>query len=444
MDWNISKAPALNCELEVPGDKSISHRSVMLGSLADGPCVVRGFLPGEDCLSTMEAFRALGVDIERPAPSTLIIHGTGGRFKPPAAAIDCGNSGTTMRLLSGLLAAQPFQTRLIGDASLSKRPMKRIIEPLSLMGAHIHAEGLQDRPPLRVEGGGLHGIDYVSPVASAQIKSAVLLAGLFASGQTSVIEPHLSRDHTERMFEFFGIPLKREGLKVTIQGGSRPLPRDFRVPGDVSSAAFWLVAAAAHPGARLRVNRVGLNPSRTGLLGTLARMGARVREFEHSNVGEPFGTIEIEGASLKATRIGGKEIPNVIDELPILSVAAALAEGTTIISDAAELRVKETDRLAAIASHLKAMGVPVVEKPDGLEITGGQPLHGARLDSLGDHRIAMAFAIAGLFAEGETVITGTDCVNTSYPGFYELLQKVSASRGNQEPLIIRLEEEGNE
>ena len=444
MDWNISKAPALNCELEVPGDKSISHRSVMLGSLADGPCVVRGFLPGEDCLSTMEAFRALGVDIERPAPSTLIIHGTGGRFTPPGAAIDCGNSGTTMRLLSGILAAQPFQTRLIGDASLSKRPMKRIIEPLSLMGAHIHAEGPQDRPPLRVEGGALHGIDYVSPVASAQIKSAVLLAGLFASGNTSVTEPHLSRDHTERMFEFFGIPLKREGLKVTIQGGSRPLPRDFRVPGDVSSAAFWLVAAAAHPGARLRVNRVGLNPSRTGLLGTLARMGARVREFEHSNLGEPFGTIEIEGASLKATRIGGKEIPNVIDELPILSVAAALAEGTTIISDAAELRVKETDRLAAIASHLKAMGVPVVEKPDGLEITGGQPLHGARLDSLGDHRIAMAFAIAGLFAEGETVITGTDCVNTSYPGFYELLQQVSVNRGNQEPLIIRLEEEGNE
>jgi 3-phosphoshikimate 1-carboxyvinyltransferase len=278
-------------------------------------------------------------------------------------------------------------------------------------------------------------------VASAQIKSAILLAGLFASGTTSVTEPHLSRDHTERMFEYFGIPLKREGLKVTISGGSRPQPRDFRVPGDVSSAAFWLVAAAAHPGARLRVNRVGLNPSRTGLLGTLARMGARVREFEHSNAGEPFGTIEIEGTSLKATRIEGKEIPNVIDELPVLAVAAALAEGTTIISDAAELRVKETDRLAAIASHLQAMGVPVVEKPDGLEITGGAPLRGARLDSLGDHRIAMAFAIAGLFAEGETVITGTDCVNTSYPGFYEVLRRVSADRMSSTPLVIRLDEE---
>ncbi len=441
MDWIIRKAPALSCELEVPGDKSISHRSVMLASLADGPCVVRGFLPGEDCLSTKEAFRALGVKIERPAQTTLIIHGTGGRFIQPAQEIDCGNSGTTMRLLSGLLAAQPIQTRLTGDASLAKRPMKRILDPLSRMGAHIVAEGAQDRPPLRIEGAQLRGIDYTSPVASAQVKSAILLAGLFASGSTSVTEPHLSRDHTERMFEYFGIPLKREGLKVTINGGSRPQPRDFRVPGDVSSAAFWLVAAAAQPGARLRVNRVGLNPSRTGLLGTLARMGARVREFEHGNSGEPFGTIEIEGTALRATRIAGKEIPNVIDELPVLAVAAALAEGTTIISDAAELRVKETDRLAAIASHLTAMGVPVVEKPDGLEITGGQPLRGARLDSLGDHRIAMAFAIAGLFAEGETVITGTDCVNTSYPGFYDVLQRVCAPRSPGTPLVIRLEEE---
>ena len=444
MDWNVRKALPLNCELEVPGDKSISHRAVMLASLADGSCVIRGFLPGEDCLSTKEAFRALGVKIERPAPSTLIIHGTGGRFTASKTDIDCGNSGTTMRLISGLLAAQPFQSRLIGDASLSKRPMKRIIDPLSLMGARITAEGEKDRPPLRVEGGDLRGIDYISPVASAQIKSAILLAGLFASGSTSVTEPHLSRDHTERMFEYFGIPLKRAGLKVTIQGGSRPQPRDFRVPGDVSSAAFWLVAAAAQPGARLRVNRVGLNPSRTGILGTLARMGARVREFEHSNVGEPFGTIEIEGTTLKATRIAGKEIPNVIDELPILSVAAALAEGTTVISDAAELRVKETDRLAAIASHLKAMGVPVVEKPDGLEITGGRPLQGARLDSLGDHRIAMAFAIAGLFADGETVITGTDCVNTSYPGFYDVLQKVAAAGNSADPLIVRLGDDAGE
>jgi 3-phosphoshikimate 1-carboxyvinyltransferase len=242
------------------------------------------------------------------------------------------------------------------------------------------------------------------------------------------------------MLEYFGVRVQREGLKVSIKGGSRPEPRDFRVPGDVSSAAFWLVAAAASPGAHLRVNHVGLNPSRTGILAVLTRMGARVREFEFQKDGEPIGTIDIEGARLKATRIAGKEIPNVIDELPILAVAAALADGVTVIADAAELRVKETDRLAAIAHHLREMGVPVVEHPDGLEITGGATLKGAKLDSFGDHRIAMAFAIAGLFAQGETVITGTECVNTSYPGFYDVLQRVTAERAPGEHLVLKLEE----
>jgi 3-phosphoshikimate 1-carboxyvinyltransferase len=432
MDWKIQRAEALNCELEVPGDKSISHRAVILASLAAGSCVIRGFLPGEDCLSTMEAFRALGVEVERPNPSTLIIHGTGGIFHAPSREVDCGNSGTTMRLLSGILAAQPFTTRLFGDASLSKRPMRRVIEPLGKMGARITAEGDQGRPPLQIDGAPLRAIDYVSPVASAQVKSAVLLAGLFAEGTTSVTESHLSRDHTERMLEYFGVPLRREGLKVSVNGGSRPKARDFRVPGDVSSAAFWLVAAAANPGAHLRVNKVGLNPSRTGILGVLARMGARVREFEESNFGEPVGSIDVFGTRLKATRIEGREIPNVIDEIPILAVAAALAEGTTVISDAAELRVKETDRLAAVAAHLRAMGVDVVEKPDGLEIKGGA-LRGATLDSRGDHRIAMAFAIAGLFADGQTTITGTDCVNTSYPGFYDLLRRVMAQKAVSTP-----------
>ena len=439
MDWHIHRAQTLNCELEVPGDKSISHRSVMLASLAEGSCAIRGFLPGEDCLSTMEAFRALGVKIERLAPTTLVIHGTGGKFLAPAGDLDCGNSGTTMRLISGLLAAQPFESRLVGDASLSNRPMKRVIAPLTEMGARIEAETPPDRPPLCIHGGSLKAIDYVSPVASAQVKSAILLAGLFASGTTSVTEPHLSRDHTERMFEYFGIQLKRKGLRVSVEGGQRPQARDFRVPGDISSAAFWIVAAAVRPGWKLRLKHVGLNPSRTGLLGILTRMGARVREFENSNIGEPIGTLEIEGAALKATRIEGKEIPNVIDELPILAVAAALAEGTTVIADAGELRVKETDRLAAIASHLKAMGVPVQEHADGLEITGGKSLQGAKLDSLGDHRIAMAFAIAGLFAEGETVITGTDCVNTSYPGFYDVLQKVMAHRPGTSALVVNQE-----
>ena len=440
MHWNIQRAPALNCEIEVPGDKSISHRSVILSAISTGTCVVRGFLASEDCLATMAAMKALGVEIERPNATTLIIHGSGGKFCAPVHDIDCGNSGTTMRLLSGLLAGQPFVSRLIGDPSLSKRPMKRVIDPLSRMGARLVAEGDQQRPPLRIEGGSLQGLHYDSPVASAQVKSAVLLAGLFASGKTSVSEPVLSRDHTERMLEYFGIPPQREDLTVSIQGGLRPQPRDFRVPGDISSAAFWLVAAAAHPGAHVRINQVGLNPSRTGLLAVLTRMGARVREFVHSNQGEPVGTVDIEGASLRATHIGGKEIPNVIDEIPILAVAAALAKGTTVISDAAELRVKETDRLAAVAGHLKAMGVAVVEKPDGLEITGGAPLQGARLDSLGDHRIAMAFAVAGLFAQGETVITGTDCVNTSYPGFYDVLQKVTRPTPGGEAVVVRLEE----
>jgi 3-phosphoshikimate 1-carboxyvinyltransferase len=412
----------------------------MLSALSRGSCVIRGFLPGEDCLSTMEAMRTLGVELEQPNATTLIIYGTGGEFKKPDKNIDCGNSGTTMRLLSGLLAGQPFESCLFGDASLSKRPMKRVIDPLSQMGARITADNPPDRPPLRVHGGPLKAIDYASPVASAQVKSAVLLAGLFAEGTTSVTEPTLSRDHTERMLEYFGVRVERKGLKVSVKGGSRPEPRNFRVPGDVSSAAFWLVAAAAAPGAHLRVNHVGLNPSRTGVLAVLTRMGARVREFEFQNEGEPIGTIDIEGAALKATRIEGKEIPNVIDELPILAVAAALANGVTVIADAAELRVKETDRLAAIAHHLREMGVPVVEHPDGLEITGGARLKGAELDSLGDHRIAMAFAIAGLFAEGETVITGTDCVNTSYPGFYETLQRVAAERAPGEHLVLKLDE----
>lgn len=384
--------------------------------------------------------RTLGVELEQPNATTLIIYGTGGEFKKPDKDIDCGNSGTTMRLLSGLLAGQPFESCLFGDASLSKRPMKRVIDPLSKMGARISADNPPDRPPLRVHGGPLRAINYVSPVASAQVKSAVLLAGLFAEGTTSVTEPTLSRDHTERMLEYFGVRVERNGLKVSVEGGSRPEPRNFRVPGDVSSAAFWLVAAAAAQGAHLRVNHVGMNPSRTGVLAVLTRMGARVREFEFKNEGEPIGTIDIEGAALKATRIEGKEIPNVIDELPILAVAAALASGVTVIADAAELRVKETDRLAAIAHHLSAMGVPVVEHPDGLEITGGATLKGAKLDSLGDHRIAMAFAIAGLFAEGETVITGTDCVNTSYPGFYETLQRVTAERAPGEHLVLKLDE----
>ena len=423
-DWKIRRAPTIQTELEVPGDKSISHRAVMLAAMSNGPCVIKGFLASEDCLSTVSAMRALGVKIEMADETTLIVHGVRREFTAPSRDIDCGNSGTTMRLMAGILAGQPFRSRLTGDASLSKRPMKRIIEPLARMGAKISAEGKDGRPPLVIEGGNLKPLQYVSPVASAQVKSAVLLAGMFAKGKTSVTEPTQSRDHTERMLEYFLVRPQKDGLTVGLHGGQTPESREFTVPGDISSAAFWLVAAAAQPHSRLLVKNVGLNDTRTGVLAVLIRMGAAIREVIENPQAEPVGVIDIQGARLKGTDIRGSEIANVIDEIPILAVAAALAHGKTVIADANELRVKETDRLAAIAMNLRAMGAQVAETEDGLEIIGGTPLRGARLDSFGDHRIAMAFAIAGLFAEGETTITGTACVATSYPGFYETLEKL--------------------
>ncbi len=438
-DWKVHRAPTIQTELTVPGDKSISHRSVMLAAMSNGPCVIRGFLPSEDCLCSAAAMRALGVKIEQPEPETLIVHGTRRKFTVPEHDIDCGNSGTTMRLLCGILAGQPFRTRLVGDASLSKRPMKRVIEPLTQMGASIRAEGANDRPPLVIEGGPLKPIHFFSPVASAQVKSAVLLAGMFASGKTVVTEPIQSRDHTERMLEYFLVRPVKEDLTVSLYGGQTPESRDFQVPGDISSAAFWLVAAAAQPGAHLLVRDVGLNDTRTGILGVLVRMGAGVREVHKNDEAEPIGSIEIRGDRLKGTTIAGKEIPNVIDELPIIAVAGALAHGKTVIADAGELRVKETDRLAAIATNLRAMGAQVSETEDGLEIMGGAPLHGARLQSFGDHRIAMAFAIAGLFAEGETIIEDTDCVATSYPGFADMLEKIMHEpKSPQVPVITGL------
>jgi 3-phosphoshikimate 1-carboxyvinyltransferase len=438
-DWRIRRAPLIHSEITVPGDKSISHRAVIIASISNGPCVIRGFLPSEDCLRTVEAMRALGVKIETPEPTTLIVHGRRRDLRPPKGDIDCGNSGTTMRLLSGLLAAQPFRTRLIGDASLSRRPMGRLIEPLTEMGAKITAEGPGGCAPLVVEGAALHPIQYFSPVASAQVKSAILLAGLFCKGKTTVTEPSQSRDHTERMLAYYLVRPQKNDLSVSIYGEQTPESRDFTVPGDISSAAFWLVAAAAQRESRLLVTDVGLNPTRTGVAGVLLRMGARVREIEEEEEGEPRGTIELQGAGLKGTEIQGREIANVIDELPILAVAGALAEGTTVIANAAELRVKESDRIAAIATNLRAMGAHVLETEDGMEIYGGPALQGAKVSSFGDHRIAMAFAIAGLFAEGETVVQDVDCVATSYPGFYRTLeQMMKESRQPQTPVISSL------
>ena len=421
-DWKIRRAPAINAEITVPGDKSISHRSIMLAAIANGSAQITGFLPSEDCVSTMKAFQQLGVDIERPDDTTLIVHGKRGVFTEPTGDIDCGNSGTTMRLMCGILAAQPFRSRLTGDASLTNRPMKRVIDPLTQMGARITAEGEKGRPPLVIEGGHLHGITYQSPVASAQVKSAILLAGLFAKGSTSVTEPEQSRDHTERMLAWHVVRPRKSGLTVTLLGGQQLESRDFDVPGDISSAAFWLVAAAASPGSHLLVKNVGLNPTRTGILAVLIRMGAQINEIIDTTEGEPRGSVEIHGVELKATTIGGKEIPNVIDELPILAVAAALANGRTVIKDAKELRVKETDRIAAIAKNLRAFGVEVFETEDGMEIEGGGDYRGADIESFGDHRIAMASAVLGMFSNGTTVVRDTACVNTSYPGFYEQLK----------------------
>ncbi len=425
MELRVKRASRIDAEIEVPGDKSISHRAVILASLTNGVCVLRGFLPSEDCMRTVQALRALGIRIEQPEPDMLVVHGKKRLLTAPADDIDCGNSGTTMRLLCGLLAGQPFDSRLVGSSALSRRPMDRVLQPLREMGAKIVGEGPNETAPLRITGTNLRGIEYQQPIASAQVKSALLLAGLFAKGKTTVHEPHLSRNHTELMLNYFLVrTVKEESGGVSIFGDQVPESRDFNIPGDISSAAFWLVAAAAQPGGHLLVRNVGLNDTRTTLLGVLIRMGAQVREaVEDVDQIEPFGTVEVTGAALKGTVIQGKEIAQVIDELPILAIAGALASGTTTIRNAAELRVKETDRIAAIAHNLRAMGAQVIELNDGLEIHGRGSLRGARVASFGDHRIAMAFAVAGLFADGETVVQDAQCIHESYPDFAKALEE---------------------
>src|SRR3954447_642662 len=427
MEFRVKRAPRIDAEISVPGDKSISHRAVNIAALSNGVRVLRGFLPSEDCMRTAQAMRALGIRIEQPEPEMLIVHGKRRLLTPPPGDIDCGNSATTMRLLCGLLADQPFDSRLVGGSTLSRRPMERVIAPLREMGAILAAEGPNESPPIRVTGANLKAVEYTSPIASAQVKSALLLAGLFAKGKTTVIEPSPSRNHTELMLSYYLVRTAKEEEAggVSVFGDQTPESRDFTIPGDISSAAFWLVAAAAQPGGHLLVRNVGLNDTRTTLLGVLIRMGAQVREaVEDVDQIEPFGTVEVTGAPLKGTVIQGKEIPQVIDELPILAVAGALASGTTTIRHAQELRVKETDRIAAIAHNLRAMGAQVIELNDGLEIHGRGSLRGARVASFGDHRIAMAFAVAGLFADGETVVQDAQCVHESYPEFAKALDEI--------------------
>jgi len=428
----VNPIKQLWAEFEVPGDKSISHRAAILAGLSNGICRIDNYLPSEDCLCTLNAMAQLGAthevidEMDGYGPISLDIHGCRMQLKAPVGNVDCGNSGTGMRLLAGLLAAQPFESVLTGDASLQSRPMGRIITPLTQMGAVIESRG--DAPgcaPLHIKGGKLHPISYEMPVASAQVKSAVLLAGLFAEGKTTVIQPAETRDHTERMLAYFRIRSMPEGNRISVFGGQMPESGDFRVPGDISSAAFWIVAAAAMPGAHLLIKNVGLNPTRTALLDVLIRMGAKISDVVHSEQhGEPYGNVEITGQALRGTEIRKEEVPNLIDEIPVLAVAGALAQGKMIIRNARELRVKESDRIATVAENLRAMGVDLEEYEDGMEITGGKPLKGAVLNSYGDHRIAMAFAIAGLFAKGETVIENTDCIDTSYPGFAHHLKTI--------------------
>lgn len=424
MDWIASRGNALQGELEIPGDKSVSHRAVMLASLADGTSHIDGFLEGEDTRATAAIFGQLGVRIEAPSPSQRIVHGVGiDGLRAPGAPLDCGNAGTGMRLLSGLLAGQSFDSVLAGDASLSKRPMRRVIEPLSRMGTRIDSEagGL---PPLRIHGGQrLHGIDFASEVASAQVKSAVLLAGLYADGETTVREPHPTRDYTERMLSAFGVDIDFSPGRARLRGGQRLRATDIIVPADFSSAAFFIVAATLVPGSELRLRAVGLNPRRTGLLAALRAMGADIHEQNQaSHGGEPVADLVVRHAPLRGIEVPVEWVPDMIDEFPILGVAAACAEGATVIRGAAELRVKESDRIASMASGLQALGVGVEELPDGAIIEGGA-LGGGTVESLGDHRVAMAFAVAGQLARSEVLVRDIANVATSFPCFDALARQ---------------------
>ena len=420
-------------EVTPPSDKSISHRAIMFSSLADGKSVIRNFLRAEDPMRTLNAFKQMGVDIKDSSQlsalssqhNEIIINGKGLHgLKEPEGVIDCGNSGTTMRLLSGVLAAQPFPSTLTGDEFLLKRPMQRVIGPLTQMGAEISSEegGL---PPLKIKGGRLKPIEYNSPIASAQVKSAILLAGLYCDGTTTVIEPGRSRDHTERMLKALGSGIKIDGLHVSITGGAALCPMDITVPGDLSSAAFFIVAGLIVPGSELVVRKVGINPTRTGIIDVLKAMGADIRVDNERDVsGEPVADIFIRYSELKGIDINGDMILKAIDEFPILCVAAAKAKGTTKITGAAELRVKESDRITAMASELKKMGVSVEELEDGIIIEGTENLQPAQVMSYGDHRIAMSMIIAGLTAAGAITVSDTDCVNTSFPGFMEMLESL--------------------
>lgn len=424
VDYRIAPGGVLQGRLRVAGDKSISHRAVMLGALADGVTRVTGLLEGEDVLCTLAAFRAMGVAADGPTQGRLTLHGVGLHgLSAPRDALDMGNSGTAMRLMTGILAGQSFDSVLVGDESLSKRPMKRVSDPLGQMGARIETAA-DGRPPLCISGGQtLRGIDYKMPVASAQVKSSLLLAGLYARGETVVTEPAPTRDHTERMLRGFGYDVTVEGARARLRGGARLTACAIDVPADISSAAFFLVGAAISPGSELVLEHVGINPTRIGVIAILKLMGADITIENAREVGgEPVADLRVRGGRLRGIRIPEDQVPLAIDEFPALFIAAACAAGETVLRGAHELRVKESDRIAAMAQGLKRLGIAAQETPDGIIIQGGQ-LQGGEIDSHGDHRIAMAFAIAGLRAAGP--ITVRDCrnVDTSFPGFAELAKR---------------------
>ena len=424
--YTVRPATGVKGEISVPGDKSISHRSIMFGSLARGTTTVRGFLRGEDNMATLNAFRSMGVEIADDGELlTIVGRGLHG-LREPGDVIDCGNSGTSIRLLTGLLSGQRFFSVLTGDQYLRKRPMKRVVGPLGEMGAVIHGRDGGEKAPLAIVGGALSGINYLSPVASAQVKSAILLAGLYADGVTTVTEPHRSRDHSERMLAHFGADIRVTATGAGIAGGREMEGQEIVVPGDISSAAFFLVAGLIVPGSELLIKGVGVNPTRTGIIDILIAMGGDIQLLNQRTLsGEPVADLLVRSSSLKGIKIGGDLVPRAIDEFPVVAVAAALAEGVTTISDARELRVKESDRIAATAANLRAAGVSVTETDDGMIVTGRGALDGCAVDSRGDHRIAMAMLVGGLAAAGPITVSDTGCIATSFPRFLPLLEEVA-------------------
>ena len=425
MNAVIKPSGKLRGEITVPGDKSISHRSVMLGSIAKGDTKISGFLTGEDCLSTIDCFKKLGIDIEVNG-TDVTVHGKGLKgLSAPAETLDVGNSGTTLRLMSGILSAQPFTTRLTGDSSIQKRPMGRVASPLGLMGAKITSENEKMTAPLTIEGQSLHGIDYTLPVASAQVKSALILAGLYADGETRITEPEATRDHTEIMLNYLGADIRKEGDTIVVRPAAELTGRDITVPGDISSAAYFIAAALISKDSEVLIKNVGVNPTRTGIITAFKAMGGNIELTNERTVcGEPVADILVRSSRLHGVVIKGAIIPKLIDEIPVIAAAACYASGETVIADAAELRVKESDRIKTMAAELGRMGATVIQTDDGMIILGGIPLHGAVCESYNDHRVAMSVAVAALGAKGETQIKDCGCVDISFPGYFDALMSL--------------------